>query len=260
MSAPSYMVPPQYTSTPQPPQPPQLISPIEQAILDLTKLVGNFVEAQRTINAQLSQKIDTMENNVNKRIDGLQSEMEHKLNNQQYSIPNLSNHLVHQEEEYLEGEWLADQEDLLQEPVEAPEELPAGEAGGGRGKEAGEEPQEPILQQIPMNLNPTATAQATKNPLPVYILPLPAAQPIPKASTKKSNPSLPMLKNFKRLVAIVQNFATTSKKMAAAHITWHSGWFGCRFGFGASEPRNFYALPTFCFNLSCFVLFYRILF
>ena len=45
MSAPFYMVPPQYTSTPQPPQPPQLISPVEQAILDLTKLVGNFVEA-----------------------------------------------------------------------------------------------------------------------------------------------------------------------------------------------------------------------
>ena len=81
MSAPSYMVPPQYTSTPQPPQPPQLISPVEQAILDLIKLVGSFVEAQRTINAQLSQKIDTMENNLNKRIDGLQSEMEQKLDN-----------------------------------------------------------------------------------------------------------------------------------------------------------------------------------
>ena len=99
MSAPSYMVPPQYTSTPQPPQPPQLISPVEQAILDLTKLVGNFVEAQRTINAQLSQKIDTMENNINKRIDGLQSEMEQKLDNLQYSISKLANQLGHQEEE-----------------------------------------------------------------------------------------------------------------------------------------------------------------
>ena len=29
ISTPSYMVPPQYTSTPQPPQPPQLISPVE---------------------------------------------------------------------------------------------------------------------------------------------------------------------------------------------------------------------------------------
>ena len=140
MNAPSYMVPLQYTSTPQPPQPPQLISPVEQAILDLTKLVGNFVEAHRTINAQLSQKIDTMENNVNKRIDGLQSEMERKLDNLQYSISKLANQLVHQEEENLEGEWLTDQEEVMQKPVEAPEELPTGEAGGGRGKEAREDP------------------------------------------------------------------------------------------------------------------------
>ena len=119
----------------------------------------------------------------------------------------------------------------------------------GSGIEAGEEPQEPILQPIPMNLNPTATAQATKSPLPVapstdqiYILPSPASQSQPKTPetpTIKSNPSLPILQNFKRLVAIVQSFATTSKKMAAAHIAWHSGWFGCRFGFGASEPRHF---------------------
>ena len=105
MSAPSYMVPPQYTSTPQPPQ---LISPVEQAILDLTKLVGNFVESQRTINAQLSQKIDTMENNVNKRIDGLQSEMEQKLDNLQYSISKLANQLVHQGEENPEEVCLSD--------------------------------------------------------------------------------------------------------------------------------------------------------
>ena len=66
------------------------LNPMEEAILNLTKLVGNFVEAQRTINAQLSQKIDTMENNVNKRIDGLQSEMEHKFDNLQYSISRLT--------------------------------------------------------------------------------------------------------------------------------------------------------------------------
>ena len=67
------------------------LNPMEEAILNLTKLVGNFVEAQKTINAQLSQKIDTMENNVNKRIDGLQSEMEHKFDNLQYSISRLTN-------------------------------------------------------------------------------------------------------------------------------------------------------------------------
>ena len=64
---------------------------MKQATLNLTKLVGNFVEAQKTINAQLSQKIDTMENNVNKRIDGLQIKMEHKFDNLQYSISRLTN-------------------------------------------------------------------------------------------------------------------------------------------------------------------------
>ena len=86
MSAPSYMVPPQYA----PPPHPQSTSPMEEAILNLTKLVGNFLEMQKTINAQLSQKIDTMENNVNKRIDGLQSEMEHKFDNLQCSISKLA--------------------------------------------------------------------------------------------------------------------------------------------------------------------------
>ena len=108
MSAPSYMVPPQYISTPQPPQPPQLISPVEQAILDLTKLVGDVVEEQKKINAQLSQKIDTMENNVNKRIDGLQSEMEQKLDNLQYSISKLAQHLDHPEEESQEEDCQSD--------------------------------------------------------------------------------------------------------------------------------------------------------
>ena len=199
--------------------------------------MGNFVEAQRTINAQLSQKIDTMENNVNKRIDGLQSEMEQKLDNLQYSISKLANQLVHQEEENLEGEWLIDQEELMQEPVEAPEELPTGEAGGGRGKEAGEEPQESILQPIPINLYPGAFAQPQNSPLLVYILPTPAAKSKPAAPAPKAHasPSLPV-QNFKRLVATVQTFATTSKMMAAAHTAWHSGWLECRFEFGA--PGN----------------------
>ena len=79
-----------YALTPQS-QPPQSTSQMEQAILTLTKPVGDFVEEQKTINAQLSQKIDTMENIVDKRIYGLQSEMKHKLDNLQYSISRLSN-------------------------------------------------------------------------------------------------------------------------------------------------------------------------
>ena len=105
VSAPSYMVPPQYT----PPPHPQSTSPMEELILNLTKLVGNFVEAHKAINAQLSKKIHTLENSLNQRIDGLQSEMEHKFNNLQYSISNLaSQQHAHQEGENLGGECLSD--------------------------------------------------------------------------------------------------------------------------------------------------------
>ena len=61
MSAPVYSVPSTYPPPPHPqyaslsqPQPSQLISLVEQAILDLTKLVGDVVEEQKKINAQLS--------------------------------------------------------------------------------------------------------------------------------------------------------------------------------------------------------------
>ena len=77
---------PYFTLTPQPPQPPQLISPVEQAILNLTKLVGDVVEEQKKFNAQLSQKIHSVENSLDQKLDGLQSEMDHKLDNLQSEI------------------------------------------------------------------------------------------------------------------------------------------------------------------------------
>ena len=146
------------------------------------------------------------------------------------------------------------------------------------GHETGEEPQENIIQPNPIDLDTTATAQpknnpllvppsadlvyiqpqpaanskptapapkAKSNPLPasppdsVFILPMPAAQPKPQASTTKATPSLLVLQNIRRLVVSVHAFATTSKTMATAYIAWHSGWFWCGFGFGASEPRHF---------------------
>ena len=85
---------------------------------------------------------------------------------------------------------------------------------------------------------PTANAQATYNPLPVYILPAENSKPAAPAPKAKSNP-LHAMQNIRRLVASVHTFATTSKKMANAYIAWHSGWFGCGFGFGAPGPRHF---------------------
>ena len=80
---------PQFGSTSQP-QPPPSPSPVEQAILNLSKVVGNFVEEQKGINVQLAQRIDTVENTLNKRIDGLESNLNQKIDNLQYSITKIN--------------------------------------------------------------------------------------------------------------------------------------------------------------------------
>ena len=90
--------PPYYASTPQPPQPPQLSSSVEQAILNLSKLVDTFIEERKAVNVQANQKIDTMESKIDtmessldKRIDGLQIEIDQKFDNLQKSISRLTN-------------------------------------------------------------------------------------------------------------------------------------------------------------------------
>ena len=95
-------------------------------------------------------------------------------------------------------------------PWEKKEETSLMLAEEGSGKEEIEKPQK-------------STAQAMKCPLPidqVYILPSPAPQPTSEAPAPKgkSNPSLHAMQNFKRLVASVHNFTTTSKIQAAAYI------------------------------------------
>ena len=80
----------QYGSTSQPQQPPTSSS-VEQAILNLSKVVGNFVEEQKAINVQLNQSIDKVESSLNKRIDELQNDLNKKIDNLQYSITRLSN-------------------------------------------------------------------------------------------------------------------------------------------------------------------------
>ena len=47
-------------------------SPMEQAIVNLSKVVGHFIEEQKTLNAQTTQKIEMLEGNFNKRLDDLQ--------------------------------------------------------------------------------------------------------------------------------------------------------------------------------------------
>ena len=77
----------QFGSSPQP-QPSS--SPVKQAILNLNKVVGNFVEEQKGINVQLAQRIYTVENTLNKRIDGLKTSLNQKIDNLQYSVTRIN--------------------------------------------------------------------------------------------------------------------------------------------------------------------------
>ena len=317
----TYPPPPQYghpeppfnASTPQSPQsqqPPPL-SPVEQAVLNLSKMICTIQEEQKVHLSNMQDEISKLSNQL------LQSSEKEKgpFQGQQYqtmvneigltedtttrtdevkavvilrsgrelqtAIPELvksapvvaeppqEEESVAKEEcmtETILGEQvqLQPQEDLEVGSLETPEELQDAPVNfwpwtkeeqiraliteESSGQETGEEPQEPILQLIPMKLNPIATAQDTKTPLPVapsdnqvYILPTPAENPKPATPAPKarSNPSLHAMKNLKILVASVHTFATTSKKMANAYIAWHSGWFGCGFGFGTPGPRHF---------------------
>ena len=225
--------------------------------------MDTLIEEQRAMNVQANQKIETVKSSLNKEFDGFQSEIDQKFDNMQCSISRLSSQQhVHQEEENPEGECLIDtilgeqtqlqqlQEDLIEEPVEASEELRDAPEScvvygpwrreeeilpllteKGSGKEAGEEPKKLILQPIPIKLNPSATAQATTSSLPtapslepMHILPLPAAHSTPKTPTEKVIPSpLLMLQKLKKLEAIVQIYSTTTKTLAVAHTAWHNG-------------------------------------
>ena len=86
----------QFGSPSQSQQPPSS-SPVEQAILNLSKVVANFVEEKKGTNVQLAQRIDTVESTLNKKIDGLESNLNQKIDNLQYSITNINKLLEGQE-------------------------------------------------------------------------------------------------------------------------------------------------------------------
>ena len=251
MSTPSYSVTPTYAPpaspyfapTSQQQQQPLTSSPVEQAILNLSKLVDNFIEEQRAVDVQANQEIDIVESSLNKELDGLQSELDHKFDNLECSISKLaSQQHAHQEGENPKGGCLTDtmvEEQCKQQglsessyicavvcPWEKKEEILPLLSKEDSGEGAVEEHQEHNLH-LP-----------SFDPNLVYILP--TTQPTPEAPTRKTTPiALLALQNFQKLVATVQAFATTSKTMAATHTAWHNGWFGCWFGFGAPKPWHF---------------------
>ena len=198
--------PPFYVSTPQSPQPPQLIPPFEQAILDLTRIVDDFVAKNKEINAQLSEKIHAEENSLDQRLDRLNNDFEHKWDDLQDSIEDLIDQQQCPPEEECQSDTM-EEEPCLQQPQEGLVENFESSVGAAvclwekkeatfplltedsSGKEEGEEPQEPIIQPNPIDLDPNVTAQPQNSPLSVYILPTPAANPKPAAPAPKTHAS-----------------------------------------------------------------------
>ncbi|RVW91291.1 hypothetical protein CK203_035478 [Vitis vinifera] len=92
---------PNFSWKPQPPQykqhvqAPQQASNLEQAIVNLSKVGVDFVGAQKSINAQLSQRIDSVESSLNKRMDEIQNDLSQKIDNLQYSISRLIRENLH---------------------------------------------------------------------------------------------------------------------------------------------------------------------
>ena len=194
-----------------------------------------------------------MEGSLNKELDAFQSEIDEKIDILQQSISKLTNQLVHQEEENLEEECLTDtilgeqaqlqlQEGLKEEPVEDPEELQdASESYVVYGPWRREKEILPLLAEEGSGKEAVEEHQDHNLPLPpidsVYTLPTPAAHSNPETPTTNTTPSLPILQNFKKLVANVQTFATTSKTLATTHTAWHSGWF--RYWFRSTRTLAF---------------------
>ena len=174
------------------------------------------------IKPHLNRRIVTVEDNLNKKIDGLKNDFEHKWDNLQDSIENLIDQQQcppeeecqsdtmaekqcqqqsHQEliEDFIElSEGLSESSDMCDVvfPRENQEEITTLLTKEGSGKEEWEEPQEPIIQPNPIDLDPNATAQLKNNPLPiapsadlVYILPTPTLKSKPAAPVPKLSPT-----------------------------------------------------------------------
>ena len=93
--------------SPQSPQPLQSIHPLEQAMLDLNWIMDDYVETNKKIRAH---SIVTVEDNLNKKLDGLKDDFEPKWDNLQDSIEDLVNlQLCPPEEECQSGTRVEEQ-------------------------------------------------------------------------------------------------------------------------------------------------------
>ena len=57
--------------------------------MNLSKVVGSYVEEQKTINAQINQRIKNVESSMDKKIDGIHKSLNQKIYTMQSSISSL---------------------------------------------------------------------------------------------------------------------------------------------------------------------------
>ena len=54
------------------------VSPVEQAIVNLSKVMGDFIEDQKNINTQVNQRINHVETSFNQKFDSLETNLTQK--------------------------------------------------------------------------------------------------------------------------------------------------------------------------------------
>ncbi|RVW12755.1 hypothetical protein CK203_108645 [Vitis vinifera] len=78
---------------------PQQVSLVEQAVVNLSKILGDFIGDQKNINTQINQRIDHVETSFNKKFDSLQTNLTQKIDNMQLPISKLTSMHTMQEKE-----------------------------------------------------------------------------------------------------------------------------------------------------------------
>ena len=66
------------------------VSLVEQAIVNLSKVMGDFIGNQKNINTQVNQRVDHVETSFNKKFDSLQTNPTQKVDNVQLVISKLT--------------------------------------------------------------------------------------------------------------------------------------------------------------------------
>ena len=72
-------------------------SPVQHVIVNLRKVIGDFIGNHKSINTHLNQRIDHVETSFNQKFDSFQTNLTQKFDNMQFAISKLTSMLTVQE-------------------------------------------------------------------------------------------------------------------------------------------------------------------